>query len=144
MLRTQEVGGSNPLISTEIGRFFLMKIKAPGYLKGSLFLASRKLRHSSYSCTAKKRRPSCTKIIGEINLCEAVFREIPGSLKKKVQVKTVPMSAPSLLRFQFNLLKLYFKRGCSSAGRALALHARGRGFDSPHLHHLSHHKRRVM
>ena len=26
------------------------------------------------------------------------------------------------------------KRGCSSNGRALALHARGTGFDPPHLH----------
>ena len=25
-------------------------------------------------------------------------------------------------------------RGCSSNGRALALHARGTGFDPPHLH----------
>ena len=28
--------------------------------------------------------------------------------------------------------------GCSSAGRALASHARGRGFESPHLHHKSY------
>ena len=26
------------------------------------------------------------------------------------------------------------ERGCSSNGRALALHARGTGFDPPHLH----------
>jgi hypothetical protein len=28
-------------------------------------------------------------------------------------------------------------RGCSSYGRALASHARGTGFDSPHLHFFS-------
>ncbi|AET05419.1 hypothetical protein MTR_8g105280 [Medicago truncatula] len=27
--------------------------------------------------------------------------------------------------------------GCSSHGRALALHARGTGFDTPHLHFFS-------
>ena len=32
--------------------------------------------------------------------------------------------------------KLHFMWGCSSAGRALALHARGQEFDPPHLHHL--------
>src|SRR5579885_3620774 len=29
-----------------------------------------------------------------------------------------------------------WSRGCSSAGRALASHVRGQGFESPHLHHL--------
>jgi hypothetical protein len=31
-------------------------------------------------------------------------------------------------------LKLRFSWGCSSAGRALAWHARGQGFDPPQLH----------
>jgi hypothetical protein len=29
------------------------------------------------------------------------------------------------------------KRGCSLAGRALPLHGRGQGFESPHLHQES-------
>ena len=35
---------------------------------------------------------------------------------------------------KFKLSNTYYQRGCSSYGRALALHARGTGFDSPHLH----------
>ena len=35
----------------------------------------------------------------------------------------------------FNFEGAAFKWGCSSAGRAPALHAGGQEFDPPHLHH---------
>ena len=35
------------------------------------------------------------------------------------------------------LTQMEVVRGCSSNGRALALHARGTGFDPPHLHYFS-------
>jgi len=47
----------------------------------------------------------------------------------------------SVLIVLFNILLILLfdddlnRRGCSSNGRALALHARGTGFDPPHLHH---------
>ena len=37
----------------------------------------------------------------------------------------------------FQILTVVFSRGCSSIGRARALHARGTGIDARHLHRLS-------
>ena len=39
-----------------------------------------------------------------------------------------------LLERNSDLTLIWTRRGCSSHGRALALHARGTGFDTPHLH----------
>ena len=63
------------------------------------------------------------------NLCCSVFRDLKRSLKKEkpfwkacARQEDIPKGGEAL------------PRGCSSAGRAPALHAGGPGFDSHHLH----------
>jgi hypothetical protein len=55
----------------------------------------------------------------------------PGMMRKILPYEERPLT--TFLKIDYDSLLTW---GCSSVGRALASHARGQGFESPHLHQI--------
>ena len=73
-------------------------------------------------------------------ICDNVTHLYVGLLHASVhfQIGIVSWSLNSVKWIcTFQILTVVFSRGCSSIGRARALHARGTGIDARHLHRLS-------
>ena len=80
-------------------------------------------------------------------MCFSVYVRVGGRKQKTFYMATKPtiiVDETNNLFFQVYciiyldiLVNVKQIRGCSSNGRALALHARGTGFDPPHLHFSS-------